>query len=81
MTETTEKAKELLAEELATETKVRPEDIHLPPSSYWPIVLAFGFSAIVAGLALSLALTIMGVVITLVAVIGWVIEPVEVEEP
>lgn len=80
MTEETKKeARELLAEELATETQVRPEDIHLPPPSYWPIVLAFGFSAIVAGLALSLALTIMGVIITLVAVIGWVIEPVEAE--
>jgi hypothetical protein len=62
------------------EPAITPEDIHLPPSSYWPIVLAFGFSAIVAGLALNIAISIMGIVITLVAAIGWVIEPVHVEE-
>jgi cytochrome c oxidase subunit 1 len=64
----------------ATESTIKPEDIHLPPPSYWPIVLAFGFSSIVAGLALNIGLTIIGVVVTLVAVIGWVIEPVHVEE-
>ncbi|MBE7553272.1 MAG: cytochrome c oxidase subunit 4 [Anaerolineales bacterium] len=62
------------------ETTIRPEDIHLPPNSYWPIILAFGFSLIVGGAALSIALTIIGVVITLVSAIGWVIEPVTVEE-
>jgi hypothetical protein len=59
---------------------VRPEDIHLPPPSYWPIVLAFGFSCILAGLALNLALAVIGVIITLVSVIGWVIEPIHEEE-
>jgi hypothetical protein len=62
------------------ETAVRPEDIHLPPNSYWPIILAFGFSAIVGGLALNIALTILGVFITLIATIGWVIEPVTEEK-
>lgn len=61
------------------ETTIKPEDIHLPPNSYWPIILAFGFSLIVGGLALSIALTIVGVVITLVSAIGWVIEPVTEE--
>lgn len=59
---------------------IRPEDIHLPSSSYWPFVLAFGFSAIVTGLALNIAITIVGVVITLVAAVGWVIEPPHPEE-
>ena len=62
------------------ETTVKPEDIHLPPNSYWPIILALGFSLIVGGAALSIAVTIVGVVITLVATIGWVIEPVHEEE-
>ncbi len=62
--------------ENSVQTTVKPEDIHLPPNSYWPIVLAFGFSCILGGLALNIALTIMGVVVTLVAAIGWVIEPV-----
>jgi hypothetical protein len=62
-----------------TPSTVKPEDIHLPPNSYWPIVLAFGFSCILGGLALHIALTITGVVITLVSAIGWVIEPVTEE--
>jgi hypothetical protein len=69
---------ETINEEVAA-PKVRPEDIHLPPSSYWPIVLDFGFTCIVGGLALSIAMTIVGVIITLVAAIGWVIEPVTEE--
>ncbi|MCK6626710.1 MAG: cytochrome c oxidase subunit 4 [Anaerolineae bacterium] len=62
-----------------SETTIKPEDIHLPPNSYWPIVLAFGFSCILGGLALNIALTIVGVVVTLVSAIGWVIEPVHAE--
>jgi hypothetical protein len=68
------------ATEVITAAKIRPEDIHLPPSSFWPIILAFGFSCIVGGLALNLALTMVGVIITLVAIIGWVIEPVHTGE-
>ena len=72
------------AEQTKTETTgeltIKPEDIHLPPNSYWPIVLAFGFGAIVTGLAVNIAITIVGVVIILVAAIGWVIEPVQAEE-
>jgi hypothetical protein len=61
------------------ESNIKPEDIHLPPNSYWPIVLAFGFTCILGGLALNVALTIVGVIITLVSAIGWVIEPVTEE--
>jgi hypothetical protein len=68
------------AVELVPESKIRPEDIHLPPNSYWPIILAFGFTCIVGGLALNIAMTLLGVVLTLVSAIGWVIEPVHAEE-
>ncbi len=61
--------------EITGEPTVRPEDIVLPPPSYWPILLAFGFACITAGLALSLAISVVGLVIVLVATIGWVIEP------
>lgn len=63
-----------------TISQIKPEDIHLPPPSYWPIILAFGFSCILTGFALSLSVTLAGVIITLVATIGWVIEPVHEEE-
>jgi len=62
-----------------TGTTIKPEDIHLPPNSFWPIILAFGFSMIAFGLAVNLALVIIGAVVTLVAAIGWVIEPVHPE--
>jgi cytochrome c oxidase subunit 1 len=68
--------------DMAAEVTVKPEDIHLPPPSFWPIVLAFGFCCILGGLALNIAMTISGVIITLVAAIGWVIEPIHpAEEP
>ena len=62
-----------------TTTTITPEDIHLPPNSFWPIILAFGFSMIAFGLATNLALVIIGAVVTLVSTIGWVIEPVHLE--
>ena len=34
-----------------TGTTIKPEDIHLPSNSFWPIILAFGFSMIAFGLA------------------------------
>jgi uncharacterized membrane protein HdeD (DUF308 family) len=64
----------------SAENTIKPEDIHLPPNSYWPVVLALGFCLIMAGLALNIAIATTGIVITLVAVIGWVIEPVHSEE-
>jgi|GEM_PF-1827159 len=74
---------ESTAENQSTETIktiITPEDIHLPPNSFWPIILAFGFGMIAFGLAINLALVIIGAVVTLVAAIGWVIEPVHPEE-
>jgi hypothetical protein len=62
-----------------TQATITPEDIHLPPNSFWPIILAFGFSMIAFGLATNLALVIIGAVVTLVSTIGWVIEPVHLE--
>ena len=60
---------------ITEESNIKPEDIHMPPNSYWPIILAFGLSFIMAGLAFSLSLIVTGVIISLVATVGWVIEP------
>ncbi len=54
---------------------ITPEDIHLPPPSYWPIVLAFGITCIMGGLAINISFTIIGIIITLVAAVGWSTEP------
>jgi hypothetical protein len=52
------------------------KEIHLPPPSYWPIVMAFGLTFILGGLVVSLAATGAGLLIFAVAVTGWIIEPV-----
>jgi hypothetical protein len=54
---------------------IKPEDIHLPPSSYWPIVLALGISLILAGFAIHFSALIAGVLLSLVSTVGWVTEP------
>jgi len=54
---------------------IRPEDIHMPPSSYWPIVLALGITIILFGFAASFPFVIFGVLLSLIAAIGWVTEP------
>ena len=66
-------------ETTATKSEITPEDIHLPPNSYWPIVLAFGFVMVIGGLAMSLPMALAGVIIAFVSGIGWVIEPVHDE--
>jgi len=61
---------------VAEESEITPEDIHMPPNSYWPILLALGFTLILAGFAIHLSMALIGVILTLVSAIGWVIEPV-----
>ncbi len=53
--------------------------IHLPPPSYWPIVLAAGLTLTLAGLIyipFGLMITIPGLVIFAVAITNWIREPV-----
>lgn len=68
------------ANDHAVNPEIKPEDIHMPPNSFWPIILALGFVLIIGGLAINFAMSIVGVVIALVSAIGWVIEPVHDEE-
>ena len=48
------------------------DDIHLPPPSIWPPVLALGIAFILTGLILNLVLLIAGIVIALAASALWV---------
>ena len=69
------------------ENKMSAHDlgIHLPPPSYWPIVLAFGITVIFVGLmfrqvpdplrTLWLVLTPGGVLLTIVSIYAWAFEP------
>jgi hypothetical protein len=47
------------------------ETLHLPASTHWPIILAFGFMLGCAGLVTSLWVTVFGVVMVVAGCIGW----------
>ena len=59
-------------------------NIHLPAPSFWPIVLALGVALIAIGVAYSLIISVVGVLLMLAAIVGWTLEnrvpPVEAME-
>ncbi len=48
------------------------EAIHLPGPSYQPVVVAFGLTLAVTGVVLFPVVAVIGGVISLVALIGWI---------
>jgi cytochrome c oxidase subunit 1 len=48
---------------------------HLPAQSYWPVTLAFALPVIAYGIIFNLALALVGALILIAAVYGWVLEP------
>jgi hypothetical protein len=48
------------------------EAIHLPGPSYQPVVLAFGLTLAITGVILFPIVAVIGGVIALVALIGWI---------
>jgi len=55
-------------------------DIHLPSPSYWPIILAFGMTLIAIGAVATVFISIVGVVVLLVAIVGWTWENRDAEQ-
>jgi cytochrome c oxidase subunit 1 len=49
--------------------------IHLPSPSYWPIVVAFGLPIVAYGLIFTLWLCLVGGLIVVTGLFGWVLEP------
>jgi hypothetical protein len=47
------------------------ETIHLPAPTAWPLVLAFGFTLLCAGLVTNGAVSVLGGVLMLFGVVGW----------
>ncbi len=58
---------------LASNTMRGP--IHMPPSSYWPIVSALGMSLLMAGILYGWFVGIPGLIIMLVGFYSWAFEP------
>ena len=48
-----------------------PNEIEVPASTAWPIVLAFGFTLVFAGLLTNASVSILGAVLTLAGCVGW----------
>ena len=59
-----------------------PVEIEVPASTAWPIVLAFGFTLMFAGLLTSVSVSVLGVVLGVAGCVGWFREvlPQEHEE-
>jgi cytochrome c oxidase subunit 1 len=56
----------------------REENMHMPPASYWPLLLALGAVFMLTGImAFPMPfITIGGALLMIFAIIGWVVEPV-----
>lgn len=50
---------------------VHSETIHLPAPTAWPIILAFGFTLLVAGLVTNPGVSVLGGILTIAGCIGW----------
>ena len=48
-----------------------PVEIEVPASTAWPLVLAFGFALIFAGLLTSLSVSVLGSVLLVAGCVGW----------
>jgi hypothetical protein len=50
------------------------EEVHLPGSSYLPVVVAFGVTLAVVGVVISYVILAIGLIITAVGVARWISE-------
>jgi hypothetical protein len=66
-------ASRLSAERMAQSPRA-PDEIEVPASTAWPLVLAFGFTLVFTGLLTSLSISVLGAVLTLAACVGWFLE-------
>jgi hypothetical protein len=48
-----------------------PVEIEVPASTAWPIVLAFGFTLMLAGLLTSVSVSVLGLVLSVAGCVGW----------
>jgi hypothetical protein len=60
-----------------------PREIEVPAATAWPLVLAFGFTLLYAGLLTSLSVSVLGAVLSVAGCVGWFREvfPQQHEEP
>ncbi len=60
-----------LATEQSKQSSQAFREIELPASSAWPLVLAFGFALLFAGLLTSASVSVLGAVLAIAGCVGW----------
>jgi hypothetical protein len=75
-------ATELPAEQTGQSSQASRE-IEVPASTAWPLILAFGFTLLFAGLLTSVSVSVLGAVLSVAGCVGWLREvfPQQHEEP
>jgi hypothetical protein len=61
----------LLTREQMEQSRRAPNQIDVPASTAWPIVLAFGFTLVFAGLLTSASVSILGAILAIAGCVGW----------
>src|SRR5207253_10562483 len=61
----------LVSVKKAEQSPGAPVEIEVPASTAWPLVLAFGFTLLFAGLLTSVSVTVLGAVLSVAACAGW----------
>src|ERR1700747_3222535 len=61
----------LLSAEQLEQSSRGASEIEVPASTAWPLVLAFGFTLMFAGLLTSVSVSALGLVLSVAACVGW----------
>jgi hypothetical protein len=61
----------LVSEQQAEQSTRTPLEIEVPASTAWPIVLAFGFTLLFAGLLTSVSVSVLGLLLSVAGSVGW----------
>jgi hypothetical protein len=61
----------LLRAEPMEQSSRAPREIEVPASTAWPLVLAFGFTLVFAGLLTGASVSVLGAVLTIAGCVGW----------
>src|SRR5271155_2657176 len=59
------------ASQNAGQNAQRPREIELPMPTAWPLVLAFGFTLLFAGLLTDVSVSVLGAILALAGSVGW----------
>jgi hypothetical protein len=59
------------AESSPSTTETTPREIEVPAPTAWPVILAFGLTLLLGGLATGALMSIAGAVFTLAGIVGW----------